>query len=164
MRHAGTRSGNAGVEGVPMTRNLVGLAMTCAAFSLGCESRLGGDYAGEATESGTVKLTNAAGVTSTNETLPHVLDQQELSISQADGRLTVQFGSCKLQGEKTSGETGLVKGDCHVSVAGHSGTLPLSAMVTAEGRGVRAEIAGVAENPTAVVSYKYMFKGDRRRR
>jgi hypothetical protein len=145
-----------------VTSKLRLLAFGGGVLAMGCDARLSGSFAGEAVESGTVKLTNKLGETSTNETLPRVLPDQQLSIAQSKGHLVVRFGSCELEGNKTSGETALVKGDCPVRIAGHEGTLPLSAMVTREGRSLRAEVAGVAENPNTVVSYRYMFKGERK--
>jgi hypothetical protein len=144
-------------------QNLIALSALAALYVAGCGGNHAGTYKGEATESGTVKIsvpqtTNVA----VNESPPRKLADQAVTITKGDGGYVIKFGECTLKGSESTPKAVVAKGDCSVKITNFEGKLPMSGMLEfEEGGALKMEVTATTKNDTTVINYEYDFKGSK---
>jgi hypothetical protein len=134
-----------------------------AAVGAGCGGAFVGTYEGESVESGSVEISvPMTDRKATNETAPRAKGDASLIVERSPkGELRARFGPCDLGGSEAGATVAVVKGRCEVALVGYEGPLELSGTLSLEGGKMAADVTGTAKNATAIVTYKYTFRGSK---
>lgn len=127
----------------------------------GCGADFSGTYKGEATESGTLKISVVGQEgAAKNESPPRKIPDATVTVTKDGGGYTVKFANCEMKGEASTPKLVVVKNSCDVKVANWEGKLPLSATLNFdEGGALSMDVTGTTKNDTTVVAYDWTFKG-----
>jgi hypothetical protein len=134
-------------------------------FVAGCSADYSGNYKGEATESGALKVAvMTAPEVAKNESPPRKVPDVTVAVTKDGGGYNVKFGDCEMKGEPSSAGLVVAKGNCDVKIANWSGSLPLSATLNfGEGGALSMDVACTTKeekrNDVTILSYEWTFKG-----
>ncbi len=146
----------------PLARFAPFALVALGAFGVaGCGADFTGTYKGEATESGTVKISNLQTAdVAKNEAPPRKVPDATVSVSKDATGYVVKFANCEMKGKGSTPNLAVVNNTCDVKIANWEGKLPLSATLNfGEGGALTMDVTGTMKNDTTVVTYDWTFKG-----